>query len=133
MVKAGFLFQAQDANGFEDAQRAQAVGIGGVFRLFKADGDMALGGEVVDFVGLNLLNDADEAGAIGQVAMMEEEAYAFVVTILVEMIDAVCVEETRATLYAVDDVAFIEQKFRKIGTVLTGNTGDEGDFGLTGH
>ena len=63
LVEAGFLFQAEDADGFEDAQRAEGVGVGGVFGFFEADGDMALRGEVVDFVGLHLLDDADQAGA----------------------------------------------------------------------
>jgi len=60
LVEAGFLFQAEDADGFKQAQYAQGVGIGGVFGFFEGDGDVALGGEVVDFVGLDLLDDADD-------------------------------------------------------------------------
>jgi hypothetical protein len=43
LVEAGFLFQAEDADGFEDAQRAQGVGVGGVFGFFEADGDVDFG------------------------------------------------------------------------------------------
>ena len=110
LVEAGFLFQAEDTDSFEDAQCAQAIGVGGVLGFFKADGDMALRGEVVDFVGLNFLNDANEAGAIGQVAVVEEESDAFVVTVLVEVIDAVGIEQAGAALDAVDEVAFFDQE-----------------------
>jgi hypothetical protein len=74
LVEAGLLFQAEDADGFEHAQGADAVGVGGVFGLFEADGDVALRGEVVDFVGLHLLDDADQAGRVGQVAVVQDEA-----------------------------------------------------------
>ena len=133
LVEAGFLFQAEDADGFEDTQCAQAIGVGGVFGFFETDGNVALRGEVVDFVGLNFLNDADEAGAIGQVAMVKEKANAFVVTVLVEMVDTVGVEETGTTFDAVDDVASVEKKLGEIGAVLTGDAGDEGDFGSLGR
>ena len=42
LVEAGLLFEAEDADGFQDAQRTQAIGVGGVFRGFEADRDMAL-------------------------------------------------------------------------------------------
>ena len=35
LVKAGFLFQPQNANGFRNAQRAHAVDVGGVFGGFE--------------------------------------------------------------------------------------------------
>ena len=34
---------------------------------------MALGGEVVDLVGLGLLDDADEVGRVGHVAIVQDE------------------------------------------------------------
>ena len=35
LIKACFLFQAENANGFEDAQGTEAIGIGGVFRRLQ--------------------------------------------------------------------------------------------------
>ncbi|TRZ94652.1 MAG: GDP-mannose 4,6-dehydratase, partial [Rhodocyclaceae bacterium] len=58
---------------FEDAQRPQGIGVGRVFRLFEAHGDMALRSKVVDFVGLHLLDDAHQAGTVGHVAVSFEE------------------------------------------------------------
>jgi len=94
---------------------------------------MALGGEVVDFVGLGLLDDADEAGAVGQVAVVQEEAHILFMPVAIEVVDTVGVEQASATLDPVIDVALIEQEFGKIGAVLAGDAGDEGDFGLFCH
>ncbi len=35
--EAGFLLQPEDTNGFQNAQRAHPVYVGGVFRAFKTD------------------------------------------------------------------------------------------------
>ncbi len=64
---------------------------------------MALGGKIVDLVGLGLLDDADQIGGIGQVAVMQNEPLILLVRILVEMVDAAGVEGRRAALDAVDD------------------------------
>ena len=53
LVETGFLFQAEDAKG------AEGIGVGGVLGLLEAERDMALRGEVVDFIRLGLLDDAD--------------------------------------------------------------------------
>ena len=89
---------------------------------------MALGDEVVEFVGLHLLEDADQAGGVGQVAVVEDEAPVGGMRILVEMVDAVGVEQRAAALDTVDFVAFLQQEFGEIATVLAGDAGDEGFF-----
>jgi hypothetical protein len=76
---------AEDADGFEDAQGTKGVRVGGVFRLFEADGDVALRGKVVDFIRLYLLDNADEAGAVGQIAVVQDELAPGFVRVLVEM------------------------------------------------
>ena len=119
--------------GFEDAQHAEGVGVGGVFGFFKRYRGKAPGGEVVDFVGLDLLDDADQAGRVGHVAMVEEEAHALFMAILIQMVDAVGVEQAGAPLEAVHFVAFFQQEFGKVGAVLAGDAGDEGGFVGLGH
>ena len=133
LVEAGFLFQTQDAYGLQYAQGAQRVGVGGVFGLLEAHGHVALRGEVVDFVGLGLLDDAYKAGAIGKVSVVQEEAHILFMPVAVEVVDAIGVEQAGAALDAVDDVALVEQEFGQVGTVLAGDAGDEGDFGLFCH
>ena len=87
--------EPEDADRLEQAQRADAVGVGGVFGRVEADLDVALGGEVVDLVGLHLLDDADQVGGVGQVAIVQEEARAALVRVLVEMVDPGGVERRR--------------------------------------
>ncbi len=89
---------------------------------------MRLRREVVDLVGLNLLHDADEVGCVGEIAVVEEEAHRLFVTILIEMIYPVGVEERRTPLDAVHGVSFSEKKLGQIGAVLPGNAGDKSRF-----
>jgi len=62
LIKPGLFLQPQDAQRFEDAQRAERVGIRGVFRFFERDRDVALGRQIVDLVRLHFLDDPDQAG-----------------------------------------------------------------------
>ncbi|MPN47678.1 hypothetical protein SDC9_195282 [bioreactor metagenome] len=91
---------------------------------------MTLRSKVVDLVGLHLLDDADQVGGIGQVAVVQDQAPAWLVRILVEVIDALGVEGGGTTLDAMDLVALFQQKFRQIGAVLTGDSRDQGSFCL---
>ena len=45
------------------------------------------------------------------------------------MVDAIGIEKAGAALDPVDDVAFFQQEFSKIGAILAGDAGDECDFG----
>ena len=62
LVEPGFFLQPQDADRLQQPQGANTVGIGGVFGRLKAHGHMAHGSQVVDFIGLHLLHDADQVG-----------------------------------------------------------------------
>ena len=106
MVEASLLFKAEDADRFEDAQGADPVGVGSVFGGFEGNRHVGHGRQVVDFVRLHLLDDADQVGGVGEIAVVEDEVAVFHVRILVEVVDAVGVEERRAAFHAVDDVAF---------------------------
>ena len=124
LVEAGFLSQAENADGFQNAQCAQCVGVGGVFRLFERDRHMALRRQVVDFIRLHLLDDVHQAGGIGHVAVVQNERAALFMRILVQVVDAVGIEQRSAALDAVHLVAFFQQQFGEIGAVLAGNAGD---------
>ena len=122
--------EIEDADRLKQPQRAERVGIGGIFRRLETHLHMALRREIVDLVGLNLLNDADQVGRIGQVAVMHEEADIGLVRVLVEMIDAVRIDERGTALDAVDDIALVEQEFGEKRPILAGDAGDERDFGF---
>ena len=85
---------------------------------------MALGREIVDFVRLHLLDDADEAARIRHVTVMQNEPAVFLVRVLVQMVDTVGIEQRGAPLDAVDFVTLVEQEFRQIGAILSGYARD---------
>lgn len=129
LIEAGLLFQTQDADRFQDAQRADAVGVGGVFRLFEAHCHVRLGSEVVDLVRLHLLDDAHQRGRVGQVTVVQDELAVIDVRVFVQVVDAVGIEERSAALDAVHLVTLLEQEFSEVGAVLAGDAGDECDLG----
>ena len=128
LVEAHLVLDAEDADGLEQAQGTERVGVGRVLGRLEAHLHVALGGEVVDLVRLVLLDEADEVGGIRHVAVVHEEARVVVVRVDVEVIDARRVERRGPPLHAVDGVALVEQKARQMRAVLTGDAGDQCNF-----
>src|ERR1700730_17527254 len=87
--------------------------------------DVRLRRQIIDLVGLRFLDDANEVGGVGDVAIVQMEANALLVGIAIEMIDARRVEGRRAPLDAVHDIALAEQQFGEIGPVLPCRAGDQ--------
>ena len=85
---------------------------------------MALCGEVVYFIRLHLLNNARQAAGIRHVAIVQYEVAIADVGILIQVIDAISIEQGGAAFDAMHDVIFFQQKLCQIGAVLTGNAGD---------
>ena len=57
----------------EETQHADGIGIRGIFRGFKADLDVALGRQIVDLVGLRLLQQPNDIRRVRQIAIMQKE------------------------------------------------------------
>ena len=89
---------------------------------------MALGGEIINLRGLAVMNQADQVGGVGEIAVMQDEAHLVLMGIGIEMIDARGVERRRAPFYAMDFIALIQQEFGEIGAVLPGHAGNQGNF-----
>jgi hypothetical protein len=89
---------------------------------------MALGAQVVNLIGLHLLDDADQVGAVGEIAVMEHQAGIALVGVLVEVIDAAGVEAAGPPLDAVHRIALFQQELGQVGTVLAGDAGDKGNL-----
>ena len=87
---------------------------------------MGLRAEVVDLVGLELVEQPHEAAGVGEVAVVQEELDAALVRVAVEVVDPVGVEGRGAADDAVDLVALVEQQLGEVGAVLAGDAGDEG-------
>ena len=73
LIETRLRAEIENADRLEKAKRAERVGIGGIFRRLEAHLDMALRGEIVDFVGLHFLDDADQIRRIRQIAVMQEK------------------------------------------------------------
>ena len=86
---------------------------------------MGLRAEVVDLVGLDLLDDVDEGRGVGEVAVVEDEVRVGLVRVLVEVVDAGGIEERRTAFDAMDFVALGEEELGEVGAVLAGDAGDE--------
>jgi len=75
-------------DGIEDAQGAQGVDVAGVLGNLEADLDVALGAQVVDLAGADLVDQPGEAGRVGEVAVVQDQPEVRLVGVLVEMVDA---------------------------------------------
>ena len=91
---------------------------------------MALRAKIVDFVGLCFLNDAHEVAGVGQITVVQLEMGILDVRVLVDMIDALGVEQTRPALDAMHNVSFFQEQFGQISAILTCDTSNEGNFWL---
>ena len=81
---------------------------------------MALCSQIVDLVGLDLVHQTDQAGGIGQVAVVQGDR-----VLLDQVVDTSGVGDGSTADNAVDLIALLQQKLCQIGTVLTGDTSDE--------
>ena len=91
---------------------------------------MALRGEIVEFVGPDLLDDVGQAGRVRHVAMMQHEPPGFACLAVEQMVDPRRVEQRGPPLDAVDDIALFEQKLRQVAAVLSGDARQQGDFAV---
>jgi len=112
------------ADGLEEAQGAGGDDVGGVVGDLEGNGNVRLGGEVVDLVGKNSVEPAAERGGVGEIRVVELHARLVgVVGIDVYVVDALRVEVGGATDQAVHLVSLVEQEFREVGTVLSRDSG----------
>lgn len=74
----------------------------------KRNGHVAHRSEIVNLAGLHLLDDADQIGGVGQIAVVQFKLYIVDMRILIKVIDAVCIEQGRAAFNAMYDVAFFQ-------------------------
>jgi hypothetical protein len=92
LVEPGFFLKTEKTDGFQNAQGAQGVRVGSVFSRVKRYLNMGLGCQVVYFIRLNLLDNSDQVGGIGQITVMHDEPAVLLMRILIQMIYSVCVK-----------------------------------------
>ena len=121
LVEPACFFDAKYAHGLEDPQGPDAIGVGGVFRRVETHLDVAHGREVVNLIRLHFLDDADEVRAVGQVTVVQLQPNIGVMRVLVEVVDAVGIEQRSSAFDAVDLVPFFQQQLRQVCAVLPRN------------
>ena len=71
---------------------------------------MALGGEIVDLGGLDLLDQADDIRRVRHVPIMHLKAQVLLMGVPIEVVDSLGVEGRGAALDAVDEIALAEKQ-----------------------
>jgi hypothetical protein len=84
--------------------------------------------QVVNFVGLGLLDYAPDSGGIAQVAVMKLQSRFLGCIGLAKMVDTASCEARTAAHNAVYLIAFFKQEFGKVRTVLPGHSGYQCDL-----
>ena len=90
---------------------------------------MALSRQVIDFVRLDLGNNADQTGRVRHIPPMEvyqtfllHVAYPFV---QIQVLDPACIERGTTTKDAMDFITLLYEEFCEKGAILTGNAGNQ--------
>ena len=74
LVELDLACQIAAADGLQNAQSTKSINVCSVFGHLERDLDMRLGSQVVDLVGLNLVNDGDEVASVRQIAIHQLES-----------------------------------------------------------
>lgn len=106
------------ADSFQHAGDADGREFRGQHRLVPGGGDKAHGGHVVYFVGLDLSDDLADGILVQQVCLADLDA-------VLDMLDAVEFLHAGTADHAVDLISLLQQEIGEIGTVLTGDAGDQ--------
>jgi hypothetical protein len=126
LVKTRLLFESDFLEGVEETERSDRVDFGGVFGNFEGDLHVALRAEVVDLAGADALEETVEVRRVGEVTVMEVKAlFLAEFLVVVEVVDPIRVEGTATADHSVNLVAFLKELFGEVGTVLSGDAGDE--------
>src|ERR1700733_8221842 len=89
---------------------------------------MALCSQVVDFVGLRLLHDVDQARGVSHIPIVEHQPALFLMWILIEMVNTIGVQQRTTALDAVYFISLVEKELREICAILTGDSSYQSSF-----
>src|SRR5579872_40176 len=126
LVKSGFDSAA--ANGFQNPHGAESGNVAGVFGNLKADLDVTLRGEVINFIRRQLVDQIENPFGAAQISVVQAQSRTFLVRILIDVVDALGVERAGAPNDAVNFVAMGQKKFGQIGAVLSGDSRNQCSF-----
>ena len=82
---------------------------------------MALRAQVINLIRLNMFQDTAQTRSVRQIPVMQFQAQMAVMGVLIDMVDPLRRESGRPAHNAMDLISLLQQKFRQIRTILTGN------------
>jgi len=123
LIDAASVLQTAEAHSLQYAQHTGGIDIGRELRHIEADLHMALSGQIVDLIRAHGADDREDAHRIAQIAIVQVEA-----RMTLQMGDALTVVDGGTTYDAMNLVALLQKKLCQIGTILTGDTGNQCNF-----
>ena len=94
--------------------------------LIEAHADVGWRTEIINFVGLDLVEQTTKSGCVCQVSVMKMERNVSLVRIRVDVVQTIGIEGGRPANDAMHLVAFGEQELGQVRTVLPRDSGNEG-------
>ncbi len=123
LVESGF--DPASSDGLQETCCPQAGHVSREFWCVKAHAHVALGSQVIDFIGTNVIDQLRHLSGIRQIPIVQEQLRLWIVGVNVEVVNTIRVEGTGPANQTVDLVAFFYKKFSQVRAVLSGDAGDE--------
>jgi len=125
LINAGFFSEPEHPHRFKDAQRPESIAVGGVLRGLKTDSHVTLGTKVINLIRLHLLNDADQIGAVSEIAVVKNQPGIILMGVLIQVINTTGVEAAGSALDPVHLIALLEQKLSEVAAILACDPSDQ--------
>src|SRR5579862_5241331 len=119
------------ANCLEQPYRSSSHHIGGIFGLIETHAHVTLRRQIVNFIRLHCIEHTPQASAVSDIAIMQHHFWLGIMRIHIEMFETPGVECRGSSDDAMDLIATIRKKLRKVRSILAGDPSDQGFFHFT--
>ena len=121
LVEPARLLHAQNPDALQNPQHPQRVHVPGVLRHVEAHLHVALGRQIVHLIRLHQPQNADDAAGIAQIPVVQRNPPQ-------QMRNPLRIGQGGPAGHAVNLIALFQQQLRQIGTILSGNSGNQCPF-----
>ena len=125
LVIPDLLHQSRFTDCLENPLCAKPVDVARILRNIERDAHVGLRAQIIDFIGLKIIQQLHHLHRIGEIAIVKEKFNPVHMRILVEMIDAAGVERRSAANHAVNFIPFGEQQLGQIRAILARDACDQ--------
>lgn len=122
MQQLRLFFQITDD--LKESQRAHRRELARRLRNLETQPDVTLTRQMVNLIRLRFHHDPANRGGIVEVAVVQEQRMLIDVLVAKQRVQPGAHRVTRPAHESMDDIAFFEQPFGQVRTVLTGDAGD---------